>query len=159
MRGATDVDFPSGELIIPTSLKCNISHFDSYLYSCAANVQSTGGWATHTHSELWSCWCSLISLILKDCSLCTILQDCWFPPDMKSHLLIMWSMMVVSSTYSKIEFSWCLVMQSWVYIVNRRGLSKQPWGGPSSTRVEEVWLPISTVWGLFCEEVCDSCGP
>lgn len=40
-------------------------------------------------------------------------------------------------------------MQSWVYIVNRRGLNKQPQGGPVSTRVEEVGLPISTVWGLF----------
>ena len=52
MRGAINVDLPSVEFFIPTSLNCIISHFDSYLYSCAANVQSTGGWATHSHSEL-----------------------------------------------------------------------------------------------------------
>ena len=47
--------------------------------------------------------------------------------------------------------SGCAVMgvQSWMYIVNRRGLSKQPRGAPVCTRVEEVWLPISNVWGLF----------
>ncbi len=41
-------------------------------------------------------------------------------------------------------------VQSWVYSMNRRGLGTRPLGASVlSTRVEEEWLPIQTVWGLF----------
>ena len=51
-----------------------------------------------------------------------------------SQLLVM----VVSSSYFTTEFSWCLGVQSWVYSVNRRGLSTQPWGAlVQSTNVED----------------------
>ena len=90
-------------------------------------------------------WCWTV-----DCSLSTILQDCWFPPDMKSHVVYMWPMMVVSSSYSKIEFSWRLGMQ----ISNKRGLGTQPWGAPVlSTNIEEVWLPIRTLWGCLQSDI------
>ena len=41
---------------------------------------------------------------------------------------IMCPMMLVSSVGFTIEFSWCQGEQSWVYRVNRRWLSTQPWG-------------------------------
>ena len=46
---------------------------------------------------------------------------------------------------------WVLLMsESWLNRVNRRGLSTQPWGAPVlSTNIEEVSLPIWTVWGLL----------
>ncbi len=67
-----------------------------------------------------------------------------------SSLFIIWPMMVVLSTYFTVEFSRCVGVQSWGYSVNRRGLSTQPWGAPVlSTNIEEVWLPVWTVCGLF----------
>ena len=45
-------------------------------------------------------------------------------------LFIMQMMMVVSSSYFTVKTSWCLGVQSWVYSVNRRRLSTQPWGAP-----------------------------
>ena len=36
------------------------------------------------------------------------------------------------------------------HCVKRRGLSTQPWAAPVlTTKAEEVWLPIRTVWGQF----------
>ncbi len=56
--------------------------------------------------------------------------------------------MVVSSANFTAEFSPCQGLQLWVYSLNRRGLSTQPWGAPLlSTWIEEVWLPIWTIWG------------
>ncbi len=59
-------------------------------------------------------------------------------------------MMVVSYANFTIEFSPCRGLQLWVYSVNRRGLSTQPWGAlVLNIRVEEERLPIGTDRGLF----------
>lgn len=65
-------------------------------------------------------------------------------------LLITRQMLVMSSSYFTIEFSGCLGVQPWVYSVNRRGLSSQPWGAPVlSANVEEVWLSVRSLWALL----------
>lgn len=57
---------------------------------------------------------------------------------------------MVSSTYFKLKFSVWSGVKSLVYNVNRRRLGTQPWGAPDlSTNVEELWLPIWTLWGLL----------
>ncbi len=65
-----------------------------------------------------------------------------------SSLFEIWLMKTESSANFTTVFSGEL--QSWLYSVNRRGLSTQLWGAPVfDTTVEEVWPSIQTVWGLF----------
>lgn len=48
--------------------------------------------------------------------------------------------------------------QPWLFGVNRRGQSTQPWGTPLfNARVEEVRLPIRTVWGPFVRKSSVHC--
>lgn len=44
-------------------------------------------------------------------------------------LTVIHPLMAVSSRYFTALFSPCLGLQSWVYSVNRRGLSAEPWEG------------------------------
>lgn len=43
---------------------------------------------------------------------------------------------------------WDLGLCAWSHCINRKALIIQPWGREQSS-MEEVWLPISFVWGLF----------
>lgn len=54
------------------------------------------------------------------------------------------------TAYFTVEFSWCLGLQSWVYIVKRRGLSTQPWG----TWELKSDRQFQTILGLFVKDMC-----
>lgn len=60
-------------------------------------------------------------------------------------------MMGASSTKFTSEVSPFLEVQSWVYSVNKKGLSTQPWGPPVlCTRVVELWQSVLSgvcLWG------------
>lgn len=95
--------------------------------------------------------------------LCTILWDCWFPFENEIALLIvLWPMMLMSSAYLTTEFCWCLVVQSWVYSVNWKGLSTQLWRSALRKRKCDDYLVMEIVhkygleqfWGTWIKLGC-----
>ena len=72
-----------------------------------------------------------------------------FPPRYELSWLFISQLIVWVSAYFTVEFLPVLLMQSWVFSVNMRGLSTQPWGAPLlSTNIEEVWSELSGVCSL-----------
>ena len=97
-----------------------------------------------TSSGLRFCW-----RWAADCSLCITLHDGWSSWYEHSLFIMRLKMAVLSSDLTA-RLSWCLGVQSWC---EQQGVSTQPWGAPVlNTNIEEVWLSIWTLWGLFVRQ-------
>lgn len=73
-----------------------------------------------------------------------------FFPDMNLFLFVMPPVMVEFSTCLTIEFSWCLECSHGCMAWTGGAWAHSRGGAPVlSTKVEDVWLPIWTVWGLL----------